>query len=385
MLSKIKGYCIGISYAFLWYGSILLGFYFLYAPLLPLIFVNRKLFRRITDCLLSSWESFNTTLLHVFGVSLVLTGDSLLDGENALMILNHPTRTDWNFFWAGLHHSGPNHNAKLILKDGVRRIPGIGWILAMARNIYIKRNWAEDVKIIDDMLDFYKAIKEEESKQIILFPEGTNINAKTLSRSKEYARKTNKPQYKHVLHPRTTGFVHIAKGLLDREMLDAVYDVTIAYPDTRPDTEADIIRGGLPHQVNIHMVRHPVSRLPSTYVGLEKWLEERWRDKEAALDQFYCSPSEFSWPVLSLQHKLPRRLTQLQPVCLLFCSGLFLRLLLLVLTNVMALAWIFLITIFILIIETKLGGVQELEVNLEMKRAKVSEEGVREEGHLKDE
>ena len=57
----------------------------------------------------------------------------------------------------------------------------------------------------------------------------------------------------------------------------------------------------------------------------------------------------------------------------------------LVLTNVMALAWIFLITIFILIIETKLGGVQELEVNLEMKRAKVSEEVVREEGHLKDE
>ena len=32
-------------------------------------------------------------------------------------------------------------------------------------------------------------------------------------------------------------------------------------------------------KVNIHMVRHPVSRLPSTYVGLEKWLEERWRDK----------------------------------------------------------------------------------------------------------
>ena len=32
-------------------------------------------------------------------------------------------------------------------------------------------------------------------------------------------------------------------------MLEAVYDVTIAYPDTRPDTEADIIRGGLPTQV----------------------------------------------------------------------------------------------------------------------------------------
>ena len=60
----------------------------------------------------------------------------------------------------------------------MRGIPGIGWILAMARNIYIKRNWTEDVKIIDGMLDFYKTIKEEDAKQIILFPEGTNINAK---------------------------------------------------------------------------------------------------------------------------------------------------------------------------------------------------------------
>ena len=60
----------------------------------------------------------------------------------------------------------------------MRGIPGIGWILAMARNIYIKRNWTEDVKIIDGMLDFYKIIKEEDAKQIILFPEGTNINAK---------------------------------------------------------------------------------------------------------------------------------------------------------------------------------------------------------------
>ena len=53
------GYFIGISYAFLWYSSILLGFYFLYAPLLPLLFINRRLYRKITDTLYSSWESFN--------------------------------------------------------------------------------------------------------------------------------------------------------------------------------------------------------------------------------------------------------------------------------------------------------------------------------------
>ena len=36
-------------------------------------------------------------------------------------------------------------------------------------------------------------------------------------------------------------------------MLDAVYDVTMAYPDTRPDTEADILRGALPAQVRVRI------------------------------------------------------------------------------------------------------------------------------------
>ena len=61
----------------------------------------------------------------------------------------------------------------------------------------------------------------------------------------------------------------------------------------------------------------------------------------------------------------------------------------LVLTSLMAWAWIILVTILILVIETKLGGVQELEVNLEMKKVKENmDKAVREEEedteHLKD-
>ena len=58
------------------------------------------------------------------------------------------------------------------------------------------------------------------------------------------------------------------------------------------------------------------------------------------------------------------------------------RLLLLVLTSLMAWAWIILITILILVIETRLGGVLELEVNLEMKKVVGEEEEIE---HLKDE
>ena len=34
-----------------------------------------------------------------------------------------------------------------------------------------------------------------------------------------------------------SGFVHIVHGLLEREMLSAVYDCTIAYPDVIPNRE----------------------------------------------------------------------------------------------------------------------------------------------------
>ena len=68
-------------------------------------------------------------------------------------------RTDWNFLWAGLHHAGPNHNAKIILKDEVRSIPGLGWIMSMARFVYVKRRWAEDQVTIDNMLDYFADIR----------------------------------------------------------------------------------------------------------------------------------------------------------------------------------------------------------------------------------
>ena len=34
-----------------------------------------------------------------------------------------------------------------------------------------------------------------------------------------------------------SGFVHLAHGLGERGLLSAVYDLTMAYPDTKPDTE----------------------------------------------------------------------------------------------------------------------------------------------------
>ena len=218
-----------------------------------------------------------------------------------------------------------------------------------------------------------------------MFPEGTNMNSKTKARSDEFAKKNNRQVYSHVLHPRTTGFVHIAKGMMERDMLDAVYDITIAYPDTKPETEKALLQGDLPGQVNIHLVRHPVQRLPSTYIGLEKWLEETWRNKEAALEQFYDNPTQFNFPSLSPQQLLPRQMTLLQPLCLLFCTLFFLYLLITVFTNIFAILWVIIVSVGIWCLENKLGGIQQLEMKWRKSTQKSTTNEQEEFEHLKDE
>ena len=65
----------------------------------------------------------------VLGVRVRVTGDALLVDESSLLVSNHRTRLDWNFLWAAVFYAGwptAAHNLKLVLKDEVKRIPGIG-------------------------------------------------------------------------------------------------------------------------------------------------------------------------------------------------------------------------------------------------------------------
>ena len=63
-----------------------------------------------------------------FGTQTFISGDYFRPEENSLILLNHRTRVDWNFLWCALLHgsSPPSHNAKLVLKDEVKKIPGLG-------------------------------------------------------------------------------------------------------------------------------------------------------------------------------------------------------------------------------------------------------------------
>ncbi len=54
--------------------------------------------------------------------------------------------------------------------------------------------------------------------QVMLFPEGTDLTARTKARSDEFARKNGVECYQYVLHPRTTGFTFLAKEMQNRKL-----------------------------------------------------------------------------------------------------------------------------------------------------------------------
>jgi lysocardiolipin and lysophospholipid acyltransferase len=126
--------------------------------------------------------------------------------------------------------------------------------MQLACFVYIKRCWLLDKLSLQRVVEYFADLSYKYS--LLVFPEGTDLTAATKSKSDDYARKHDLQSYDYVLHPRTTGFVFLAQQLLVRRAIDAVYDVTLVYPDLVPQTESVLLRGDFPKQVKIHLARH---------------------------------------------------------------------------------------------------------------------------------
>ncbi len=165
-----------------------------------------------------------------------------------------------------------------------------GWIMQMCRFLYISRQWKTDEVRMTRMVDHLSSSsriapeaancdeKSDTSEdchfQLLLFPEGTNLTASSRAKSDAFAEKNGWEPYTRVLHPRTTGFSFLADRLRQSEYmngtnvcrllitdakidhkLDAIYDLTVAYPDQVPEEEGDLARGVIPSTVCFHIKR----------------------------------------------------------------------------------------------------------------------------------
>ncbi|XP_032691038.1 lysocardiolipin acyltransferase 1-like isoform X1 [Odontomachus brunneus] len=304
----MRGFLRGILYCALWYGSIVAGFLFIACPFLPLFLFSPPKFRKCGDLLFSCWELYPTALLNMFGVKIYVSGDHISPHESAVLVMNHRTRVDWNFLWAAMYQACmPNvacHRLKFVLKDPIRHIPGPGWIMQMNGFLYITRRWEEDQGRLSRTLDYLIALGSR--TQLLIFPEGTDLTRSSKEKSNKYALQHHLPEYTYTLHPKTTGFAYLVQHLQRANYLDAVYDLTIAYPDYIPQTEIDLIRGKLPDEVHFHIKRIPTAEIPTHESTLRKWLENKWSDKERILKQFY-EQKTFSAEIWPMAKMLPLR------------------------------------------------------------------------------
>ncbi len=77
-------------------------------------------------------------------------------------------------------------------------------------------------------------------------------------------------------------------------MIDAIYDVSVAYPYNLPtEGEINTIKGDMPPEVHFHVKRHPIATIPINKDGLTKWCEQKWAEKEEQLKEFYTKDKVF--------------------------------------------------------------------------------------------
>ncbi|KAK6644986.1 hypothetical protein RUM43_001262 [Polyplax serrata] len=286
----MKDHLRGVVFIILWYLSIIAGFFLMVCPIIPLVVISPKKYRKLSDIIFGMWEPYPVALMEIFlGVRVVLSGDKINPFEGSLFIMNHTTRVDWAFFWMGMFHCcQPNaHNIKYILKAPIMHVPGPGWVMQTCSFIFINRNWTKDKPLLETCVDYLN--NSDQMYQILLFPEGTDLSEDNIRKSHKYADEHNLERYYRVLHPRTTGFAFLVHKMKKGGQLKAIYDLTVGYPKTMPQTEADILRGKFPEEVHFNVKRYGSTVTSYGEGELKEWLTTIWRDKERKLKQFYCT------------------------------------------------------------------------------------------------
>jgi hypothetical protein len=101
--------------------------------------------------------------------------------------------------------------------------------------------------------------------------------------------------YRHLLRPRIGGISFVLAALGDQ--LDAMYDVTLAYPPDNDVTMGRFLRGRI-SKIIIHARRvspppqffhASVTRPGPEREELKSWIERMWKEKDDLLDQLLGS------------------------------------------------------------------------------------------------
>lgn len=242
---------------------------------------SRSLFRGINRwCARSIWGLWVLMAEAQNKIEVRFTGDRVPLRENVLVLPNHQTMADVLVVICLGWRCGRLGDTKWFVKEVIKYFPGFGWGMRFLDCIFVKRDWAQDKAGIHRLFDKYKA--ENIPVFLVSFLEGTRLTPKKLEAAQKFAALRGMRTPKHTLVPRTKGFVATMEGLGTH--LDAVYDVTVGYPDFTP-TLVNCFERKV-RRIEVHVKRYAIDELPTDDEGRSAWVFERYEEKDARLEAF---------------------------------------------------------------------------------------------------
>lgn len=220
------------------------------------------------------------------GTRVVVTGDDLPDRENAIVVSNHQEMSDIPVLMDLALSKRRLGDMKWFVKNPVKYVPGVGWGMLFLDCLFVKRNWTRDRSSI--LATFDRLRRHATPHWVISFVEGTRARPTKLEASRAFALSRGMQPTRHVLIPRTKGFVATTEGL--RGHAQAVYDMTIGYVDGVPSLWQWV--QGRVRTVHVHVRRFAAEDLPVDGEALSEWLLERFRVKDELLERF-CRDGAF--------------------------------------------------------------------------------------------
>jgi 1-acyl-sn-glycerol-3-phosphate acyltransferase len=253
-----------------------------------------------------SWIQF---IFEVFnGGKIAMSGDVLPEGESAIVIANHVSWTDFYMIQALAVRAGMLGRCRWFAKIELRWVPLLGWgIWAMGMPM-VSRKWTKDKKELDRVFAGITVRKWPTCKHspavstmyitdhhlgLISFSEATRYTPKKAEAARVWCKENDRPIPKHLLYPRTKGFVTTVQHLRKAKHVVAVYDMAIAYEHNHKFLEAPTIweslscpdlSGKRGYKFHVDVKRIPLADLPESDTGLAKWLETRWIEKGEFLE-----------------------------------------------------------------------------------------------------
>lgn len=221
--------------------------------------------------------------------------------ERMVLMSNHQIYTDWIYLWWSAYASRMHGHLYVLLKESLRYIPLLGPGMMFYGFIFMARKWAYDKPRLAHRLQQLKTkhhgpqsgSADLDPMWLLIFPEGTNLSANTRKKSVAWSQKSGQPDMKHQLLPRATGMHFCLQEL--KGTVDWVYDCTVAYEGVPYNGYAQdyfslrstFLQGRPPKSVNLYWRRFAIAEIPlDDQESFRKWIEARWREKDAMLDQY---------------------------------------------------------------------------------------------------